>query len=100
MFDDLAMAAASTINGVFGSGKVYERPGEFSSTVTATIRKDVELLDDHEQVVGRVTTVRLAHNDITFVPERGDIVMDGATCYTLGKRLEDNGFFYVHEVTS
>ncbi|MFT5766741.1 MAG: 3-polyprenyl-4-hydroxybenzoate decarboxylase [Halioglobus sp.] len=101
-YDSLAKDAASTLSGMFAGGQLwYERDGAYAFWITAVIRKDVELLDDNEQVVSRVTTVRIAHNDISIVPNRGDTLDDqGGTIYTLGKKLSDDGFFYLFEATT
>ena len=59
----------------------------------------MELLDDEEQVVARATTVRIAHSDISVVPKRDDLVIDDCDRYVLGKRLSDDGNFYLFEAT-
>lgn len=106
MFDDLAKGLASTLSGVFGDTYTYSRPSVHSFDVQLVIRRDVELLDEHEQVVGRTNTVRIAHIDfmnasdcIITEPQRGDTVIDGTTVYTVGKRLADDGYAFLYEVT-
>lgn len=100
MFDDLARSVASTLSGVFGDTYWYTRAGVYALEVPLVLRKDVELLDDAEQVVGRTNLVRIAHNDIAFVPERGDYFEIDSTTYTLGKRHSDDGYAYVFEATT
>lgn len=100
MFDDLAKDVASTLSGVFGGTLPYTRPGVFMADVPCVLRRDVEMYDDHDQVVARVHTLRIARKDITFVPKREDFVSKGDTDYTLGKRLSDDGYSYVFEVTT
>lgn len=96
----MAKSIASTLSSVFGGEVSYFHTGQPIQQINAVIRKDVELLDDHGQVVGRVTTLRIAHDDILNVPVRGDTVLAGAITYTLGKRLADDGFAYVFEATT
>lgn len=105
MFDDLAGDMASQLTGIFGGSCTYTRPGAYSFPVTAVIRKDVEMLDDYQQVVSRTNTVRIARGDIDIVPERGDIItrtVSGGVCETfkLGKRLADDGYSYLFEATT
>lgn len=100
MFDDLAKSMASTLSGVFGDTVWYTSPGRYALEVVAVLRKDVEFLDDQGQVASRVHTLRIAHNDIDFVPERDDYVEVDCKRYTLGKRLADDGYAYLFEVTT
>lgn len=100
MFDDLAKSVASTLSGVFGGTFWYTRTGQYALDVRAVIRRDVEVLDEFGQVVGRINTVRIAHNDIDFEPLRGDTVANDCDTWTLGKRLEDDGYAYVFEATA
>ena len=105
MFDDLAQDVASTLNGVFGGDLPYTRPATFTQDVPCVLRTDVELVDEHEQVVGRTNTLRIAHKDIAaldtpFVPRRGDTVVKDGETYTVGKRLADDGAAYLLEVST
>ena len=100
MFDDLARSVASTLSGVFGDRYWYTQPGCFELKIPLVLRKDVELLDDQEQVVSRVNTVRIAKNDIPRPPKRGDFFFIDGKKYLVGKRLSDDGYAYVHEVTT
>ena len=100
MFDDLARSMASTLSGVFGGTVWYTRPGKQALDVVAVLRKDVEFLDDQGQVVSRVHTLRIAHNDIDFIPLRDDYAEVNCERYTLGKRLADDGYAYLFEVTT
>lgn len=98
MWDDLARGVASTVNAVFGNVYPYTKVGYFTTDIQAVLRKDIETLDEHDQVVGRTNTLRIAHEDIDFVPERGDFILDGCERYELGKRLADDGNAYLFEV--
>lgn len=100
MFDDLARSVASTLSGVFGGTYLYTRTGVYALDVPLVLRKDVELLDESEQVVGRTNLVRIAHSDIAFVPERDDYFELDSKRYTLGKRFADDGYTYVFEATT
>jgi len=105
-FDTVAKAAAVTINSVFGGVFYYARPGKYAFDCTVTIRRDVELLDDHNQVVARTNTARIAVDDLPdvlpddFEPLRGDTITSDSESFTLGRRISDDGFFFVHEITS
>jgi len=103
-FDSLAKDVSSTLSGVFGGDKLwFERSGVYALWVQAVIRKDVELIDDHGQVVTKATTVRIARNDIEITPERLDKLTEQSgdrTVYTLGKRLSDDGYSYLFEATT
>ena len=100
MFDELARSVASTLSGVFGGIYPYSPVGQSTVDVPLVLRKDVELLDDAGQVVGRADLVRIAFDDIAFTPKRDDyFVADGVT-YIIGKRVADDGYAYVYEVTS
>lgn len=105
MFDDLAGTMASQLSDIFGSECTFTRPGAYSFSVRAVIRKDVELLDEYQQVVGRTNTVRIAHGDIDLVPERGDLIertLPSGVCETfkLGKRIADDSYSYTFEATT
>lgn len=99
MFDDLAKSVASTLSGVFGGTFWYTREGQYALDVEAVVRRDVEVMDEFGQVVSRINTVRIAHNDIAFVPARGDTLRSGCDTWTLGKRQADDGYAYVFEAT-
>lgn len=98
MWDDLAKNVASTTNAVFGNVYQYTKPGYFTKDIQAVLRKDIETLDEHDQVVGRTNTLRIAHSDIDFTPERGDFIVDECDTYKLGKRHADDGNAYLFEV--
>lgn len=100
MFSDFSKDISKTTTSIFGGLVVFERVGIFRYTdVTTAIRKDVETLDSEGQVVSRVNTVRIAHNEITVVPKRGDLIIDDCDTYTLGVRMNDDGNFYMFEAT-
>ncbi|MCB0252056.1 MAG: hypothetical protein KDI07_26035, partial [Anaerolineae bacterium] len=85
-FDDLALSVASTLSGVFGGTYSYVNDGNPAVDVPLVLRKDVELLDVDGQIAARVNTVRIAHQDVSFVPQRGDTFVIGAKTYTVGRR--------------
>jgi hypothetical protein len=100
MFDDLAKSISSTLSGVFGGEVSYTRTGDPVRNINAVLRKDVEMLDDTGQMVARVHTLRVAYDDIDIVPQRGDTAAVGGVTYTVGRRLADDGYAYVLEVTA
>jgi hypothetical protein len=102
VFDDLAGAMSAQLVGVFGNTYTFTRPGHDTFSLPAVIRRDVEMVDDFEQVVSRADTVRIAVVDILpfgVEPERGDELADSDTKYIVGKRISYDGYAYVHEVT-
>lgn len=102
MFDDLAGAMSAQLVGVFGNTYTYARAGLDSFSLPAVIRRDVEMLDDFQQVVSRADTVRIAVVDLMVAgiePERGDELSDATTRYVVGTRISFDGYAYVHEVT-
>jgi hypothetical protein len=72
----------------------------FPLDVQAIIRRDVELVDDYQQVAARTNTIRLAHKDIVIVPQRGDTLTQGSTVFTFGKLISNDGYSYVFEATA
>ena len=78
----------------------YVNDGNPAVDVPLVLRKDVELLDVDGQIAARVNTVRIAHQDVSFVPQRGDTFVIGAKTYTVGRRVSDDGYAYTNEVTS
>lgn len=99
-FDSLAKSVASALSGAFGAALLYSRGVEFTVSVPVVIRRDIEVIDETGQAVGRTNTIRIAHKDITFVPKRGDTVVEGSLTYTLGRRLADDGYAYLFEATT
>jgi hypothetical protein len=96
----MAKSIASTLSSVFGGELPFTHQGGAVGDVPVVIRRDIEVIDESGQVIGRTNTVRIAHADIAFVPARGDYVDDGAVRYTLGKRLADNKYSYLFEATT
>ena len=101
-FDSMAHRMAGSLNRVFGTGDcTYRQTGEDAITgLYVTFRQNVELLDDNEQVVDRVTTARLATSTFTLTPKRGDRINDGQRVYTVGRQLENDGYSILLEVTT
>jgi len=101
MFDSLAKDVSGTLTGMFGALAYIEREGYFRhDDIDVVFRKDVEMLDEQEQVVSRVNTIRIAHKGLPVVPERGDRVVIDCDTYILGKRIFDDGNHYLFEATS
>lgn len=99
-FDSLAKSVASALSGAFGAALLYSRGAEFTVSVPVVIRRDIEVIDETGQAIGRTNTIRIAHDDIDFVPKRGDTVVDGATTFTVGRRLANDGYSYLYEATT
>lgn len=99
MFDDLARDVSSALSGVFGDVMSYTHDGGNPFDVPAVLRLDVETLDEQDQVVTRMHTLRIARADISVVPKRGDKVSYNGATYTVGVRVADDGYSYVYEVT-
>lgn len=101
-FNDLFRTANRVALAVVGEPVQFNRlsPSEVIADVMAVLERGVEMLDDNDQVVGLTNTVCIAHTAIAFTPVRGDFVVAGGITYTLGKRLEDDGFAYLFEATT
>lgn len=100
MFDDLARGIAGTLGGVFGATCTYDRPDTFRADVPVILRRDVEVVDEQGQVSRINYVARIAHADVNFKPERGDVFVYGGCAYTLGRRISDNGYAYEYEATA
>ena len=100
MFDDLARGMAGQLVGVFGQTCTYDRLNTFQASVPVILRRDVEVVDEAGQVSRINYIARIAHEDVSFEPKRGDVFVYEGVAYTIGRRLLDNGFFYEYEVTA
>ena len=98
----MANRVAGSNSRIFGTaGCTYRQAGAGDiNDLPVTIRKDVELLDANEQVVDRVTTARLALEDMPYTPKRGDTITAGGKVYTVGKQLENDSYSVLLEVTA
>lgn len=99
-YDAIAAGVASTLSDVFGVSAVFARPNQHESTLQVVIRKDAEVQDEAGQLVVIENVVSFAVPDLPFTPKRDDTVTVGTTCYTLGRRLSDNGYRMEFEATT
>jgi hypothetical protein len=100
-FNDLFRTANRTAMRAVGAPAQITDVSEAEVTeVMAVIDRDIEVLDESGQIVGRTHTVGIVRDSIAFVPVRNDLVVADSITYTLGKRLEDDGFSYLFEATT
>lgn len=101
-FNDLVSIANRTAHTVLGE------PAQVTHILTSVvvtdvmviIDRDIEVIDESGQVMGRTNLICVNHADLPFTPSRGDTVVAGSVTYTLGKRQADDGASYLFEATT